>query len=515
MVAAMRSLLLAVLAFSALSLHAAETPNVLVILCDDLGYGDSRCYNPQSKIPTPHIDRLAAEGVRFTDAHTPSSVCTPTRYSLLTGRYCWRTGLKRGVLDGFDAPLIEPGRATLATMLNGRGYDTACIGKWHLGLTWSDRDGKPLPSRPQAVIQGHRGGEDADFSRELRGGPMDCGFDSWFGISASLDMSPYAFIEGRSLTEQPTATQPDVKELTLSTSGGVRAPGFALEGVLPEFTRRAVALIESRANRKQPFFLYLPLTSPHLPVVPSAEWRGKTGAGDYADFVAETDGTVGAILAALGRTGLDADTLLVFTSDNGGLWHQWEAKERDDLAGYQPTPRALYNAERGHHSNAGLRGTKADIWEGGHRVPFIVRWPAKVKPAVSAALVELNDLFATLAEISGAPLAADSAEDSFSFLPALTGSAPSGPRRTFSVHHSISGVFALREGPWKFVPSRGSGGFSAPKTVKAKDGESATQLYRMESDLAETRNVAGEEPAVTERLAARLREIQESSRTRP
>ena len=511
----MRSLLFAIAAFAALSLLAADKPNVLIILCDDLGYGDPRCYNADSKIPTPHIDRLAAEGVRFTDAHTPSSVCTPTRYSLLTGRYCWRTGLKRGVLDGFDAPLIEPGRATLATLLKGRGYDTACIGKWHLGLTWFDREGKPLPSRPQVEMKGHRGGEEVDFTRELRGGPVDQGFDSWFGLSASLDMSPYAFIQDRRLTATPTEKMAGVKELAMSVSEGVRAPGFRLEEVLPEFTRRAVALIESRTQQKAPFFLYLPLTSPHLPVVPSAEWKGKTGAGDYADFVAETDGTVGAILAALSRTGLDAETLLIFTSDNGGLWHQWEPKERDDLAGYQPTPRGQYNAERGHPSNATLRGTKADIWEGGHRVPFIVRWPAKVKPAVSDALVELNDTFATLAEIIGASIPQDAAEDSFSFLPILTGAAASGPRRTFSVHHSISGVFALREGPWKFVPSRGSGGFSAPKTVQEKSGESAAQLFRMEPDFTETRNVAADEPAVAARLAVRLRAIQESARTRP
>jgi arylsulfatase A-like enzyme len=399
--------------------------------------------------------------------------------------------------------------------LKGRGYATACIGKWHLGLTWFDRAGAPLPSRPAAEIKGHRGGEDADFTRELRGGPVDQGFDSWFGISASLDMSPYAFIENRRLTAAPTEKMAGVKELTMSVSEGVRAPGFQLEDVLPEFTRRAVRFIESRSGKKEPFFLYLPLTSPHLPVVPSAEWRGKTGAGDYADFTAETDATVGACLDALDRAGVAKDTLVIFTTDNGGLWHQWQPREPDDVAGYKPTPRAQYNAERGHQSNAGLRGTKADIWEGGHRVPFIVRWPARVKPAVSSALVELNDVFATLAEITDAKIPADAAEDSFSFLPALTGDAATGPRRTFSVHHSLQGVFALRDGPWKYVPSRGSGGFSVPKTVKAKASEPEAQLYRMEPDSSESQNVAGEEPATVARLAKRLREIQESTRTRP
>jgi arylsulfatase A-like enzyme len=493
---------------------AADRPNIIVILADDLGYGDLRCYQPASKIPTPHLDRLAAGGVRFTDTHTPSSVCTPTRYGLLTGRYSWRTSLKRGVLDGFDPPLIEPGRATLASFLKQQGYATACVGKWHLGMTWTRKDGTPMISRAEAGVGIHRGGEEIDFTRETKGGPLDQGFDSWFGISASLDMSPYAYIEGRRVTEPPTDMQPGIKENALSTSAGVRAPGFKLEDVLPEFTRRAVTFVESRSGQRNPFFLYFPLPSPHLPVVPNAEWLGKTGAGIYADFTAQTDATVGAVLAALDRTQQAENTLIVFTSDNGGLWHRWEPKERDDIAGYKPTPRGSYNLERGHRSNAGLRGTKADIWEGGHRVPFIVRWPAKVKPAVSDALVELNDVFATVAEITGTKLSPDTAEDSFSFLPILTGTKPVTPPRTFAVHHSISGMFALREGPWKFIPARGSSGFSVPKTIRAKPGEPVTQLYRLDTDLAETKNLAAEETAIAQRLAARLEEIQKSDRTR-
>jgi arylsulfatase A-like enzyme len=508
------SLLLAGVALS-LSAAAAEAPNIIVILADDLGYGDLRCYQPASKIPTPHLDRLAAGGVRFTDAHTPSAVCTPTRYGLLTGRYSWRTTLKRGVLDGFDPPLIEPGRVTLAALLKQQGYATACVGKWHLGMTWTRKDGTPMISRQEAKVGIHRGGEEIDYTRETRGGPLEQGFDSWFGISASLDMSPYAFVDGRRVTELPTALQPGMREDALSTSTGAKAPGFKLEEVLPEFTRRAVAFVESRAGKKEPFFLYFPLPSPHLPVVPTAEWREKTGAGIYADFTAQTDATVGAVLAALERTQQAENTLVLFTSDNGGLWHRWEPRERDDVAGYKPTPRGTYNLERGHRSNAGLRGTKADIWEGGHRVPLIVRWPARVKPAVSGALVELNDIYATVAEITGRKLARDMAEDSFSFLPELTGAAATGPRRTFAVHHAISGLFALREGPWKYIPARGSGGFSQPRTVKAKPGEPTTQLYRLDRDLAETRNLAEDEPAVVARLAARLAEIQGSERTRP
>jgi len=382
-------------------------------------------------------------------------------------------------------------------------------------MTWTRRDGTPMISRLEAKVGIHRGGEEIDYTRETRGGPLDQGFDSWFGISASLDMSPYAYLEGRRVTELPTALQPGIKEEALSTSAGVRAPGFKLEDVLPEFTRRAVAFVDSRAGQKEPFFLYLPLPSPHLPVVPTSEWRDRTGAGVYADFTAQTDATVGAVLAALDRARLTENTLVVFTSDNGGLWHRWEPRERDDLAGYKPTPRGTYNLERGHRSNAGLRGTKADIWEGGHRVPLIVRWPARVKPAVSPALVELNDVFATVAEITGQKLADDMAEDSFSFLPVLTGGSAAGSPRTFAVHHAISGLFALRDGPWKYIPARGSGGFSFPKAVPAKSGEPTSQLYRLDTDLAETRNLAGEESAVVQRLAARLEQIKSSQRTRP
>lgn len=485
-------------------------PNVVLILADDMGWGDPRCYNPDSKIPTPHLDRLAAEGVRFTDAHTPSAVCTPTRYGLLTGRYSWRTWLKRGVLDGFDPPLIEEGRPTLASFLKEAGYATACVGKWHLGMTWTRRDGTPMPYRMDEGVGIHRGGAEVDFTREASGGPVDRGFETWFGISASLDMSPYAYMEGRRVTELPTASQPKLREEALSTSEGVRAPGFELEAVLPEFTRRAVERVETLAAAEKPFFLYLPLPSPHLPVAPAKEWLGKTGAGIYADFAAQTDATVGAVLDALERAGCAGDTLVLFTSDNGGLWHQWEPRETDDAA-YRPTPRAAYNHERGHHSNADWRGTKADIYEGGHRVPFIARWPARVKPAVSGALVELNDVFATVAEILDAPLPEAGAEDSVSFWSVLQGGEP---KREFAVHHSLQGVFALRKGAWKYAEARGSGGFSAPRKVNPKAGEPVAQLYRLDRDPAETTNLAGEETEVAKELADLLAEIRASERTR-
>ena len=498
----------------------ARMPDVVLILCDDLGYGDVGSYNSRSRIPTPQIDRLAAEGMRFSDAHTPSAVCTPTRYGLLTGRYCWRTRLKDGVLDGFDRPLIEPGRITLASLARQHGYRTACVGKWHLGADWRRRDGQRMPFR--GGLGEFRPGTDVDFTRDLGGGPLDCGFDSWFGISASLDMAPYCFIENRRAIGRPTETAPADKTLFLNQAAGVTTPGFSLEGVLPALTRRAVEIIETDAAKESPFLLYLALSSPHLPVVPGPRWRGKTGAGLYADFVAETDAAVGAVLDALKRTGAAENTLVLFTSDNGGLWHSWTAAETDDKAGYQPTPRGRYNAERGHQSNASLRGTKADIWEGGHRVPFIVCWPARVKAGVvNDSLVELTDALATFAEILGAALPATAGEDSIRFPPGLLTSneaaapppTPASARR-FSVHHSLRGVFALREGPWKYVPSRGSGGFSTPRTVTPQAGEPEGQLYHLGNDPAESQNVWKQHPETVARLARRLAAIMASPRSR-
>lgn len=507
---ALYSLVLA--AGSISSAQTAPKPNVIFILADDLGYGDVSCYNPESIIQTPRLDKLAAQGMRFTDAHTPSAVCTPTRYGLLTGRYAWRTRLKSGVQDGFDPPLIEPGRPTVADFLRAQGYRTAAVGKWHLGFDWATKNGQPVAWRG-LVSGGFRPGYDVDFARELKGGPLDHGFDEYFGISASLDMSPYCFIEGRRAVGNPSEQTPEQRDLFLNQVPGMRATGFTLEGVLPALTPHAVAFIEARGKEpRQPFFLYLPLTSPHLPIVPNREWSGKSAAGAYGDFVMETDAAVGAVLDALDRTKLADNTLVIFTSDNGGLWHDWDAKEADDVAGYKATARGKYARERGHQGNARLRGTKADIWEGGHRVPFIVRWPRNVKAgATSAALVELNDLFATLAQITGRPLPAQSAEDSFSLLPALKGRPAA---RNFAVHHSVQGLFALRAGQWKFVPSRGSGGFSTPRTVTPATGEAAGQLYDLRADPSETRNLWREHPEIVARMQARLDQIRHGNRTR-
>lgn len=487
------------------------TPNIVVILADDLGAGDLSCYNPDSKIPTPHADRLASEGMRFTDAHTPSAVCTPTRYGLLTGRYAWRTRMTSGVLDGFSPPLIEPDRVTVASFLKERGYATACVGKWHLGLQWTKTDGTPESS--DRGNKGVRPGYDIDYTKGFSGGPVALGFDRYFGISASLNMPPFCYLENDRVLHLPVVKQDRLRDANfLATDEGLRSPDFTNCGVMPRLAGEAISFIEARATAgdQKPFFLYAPLTSPHLPVVTNQEYRGKSEAGEYGDFVVETDAFVGAILETLDRTGFAEDTLVIFTSDNGGLYHWWDAKAADDVKHYQVSGRGAHIREFGHQGNLWMRGTKADIWEGGHRVPFIVHWPGKTPAGtVSAELVELTDLLATAAAITGVELPAGAGPDSVSILPALLAEKPGKPVRGFSVHHSLSGVFAIRQGPWKLVPDhRGSGGFSQPKALDpAKEGGPKGQLYHLGEDPSETLNRYGEEPEVVARLEKLLGEV--------
>ncbi|MBM3891346.1 MAG: arylsulfatase, partial [Verrucomicrobia bacterium] len=345
---------------------AAVKPNIIYILCDDLGYGDLKCLNPDGKIPTPHADRLAAGGMRFTDAHSGSSVCTPTRYGIITGRYSWRSKLQSFVLGGLSPRLIEPGRLTVAMLLKQHGYHTAVIGKWHLGMDWVKKEGKEVT---ELSIEPPEQVHNVDYSKPTTNGPNSVGFDYYFGISASLDMVPYTFIENDHVTALPS----EERALPMmhgreggKTRLGPAAPGFTGYEVLPTLTRKAVEYIAQRAadaKNGKPFFLYFPLNAPHTPILPTKEWQGKSGLNPYADFVMQTDATLGAVMKALDQHGLAKNTLVIFTSDNGC---SPQAKFDELLA-------------KGHNPSHVFRGTKADIFDGGHRVPFIVRWPAKVK----------------------------------------------------------------------------------------------------------------------------------------
>lgn len=473
----------------------ADRPNFIFILADDLGYGDVRACNPAGKIPTPHMDRLAREGVLFTDAHSGSAVCTPTRYGVVTGRYCWRSRLQRGVLGGLSPRLIEPGRITVASFLKERGYRTACIGKWHLGMDWVRVEGKGVSEleieKPDEVWN-------VDFAKPVANGPNSVGFDYYFGISASLDMVPYTFIENDRVKVVPT------KDLDFPMTAGVdgkrtrkgpAAEGFDASDVLPTLRERAVGFIDAAAKGfkdGQPFFLYLPLASPHTPIVPSKGWLGRSGLSAYADFVMETDAAVGAVLDALDRGGIARDTVVIMTSDNG----------------CSPSANFEELLAKGHNPSHVFRGHKADIYDGGHRVPFIVRWPARGRAGVtSSQLVCLTDFMATCADILGERLPEGAGEDSFSFLGAI-GVEGKGPVRESVVHHSINGSFAIREGRWKLELCPGSGGWSAPRPgADDTSGMPACQLYDMASDVGERDNAQAEHPEVVSRLTRTLEKI--------
>jgi len=468
----------------------AKLPNIVYILCDDLGYGDVKALNPQGKIPTPNIDRLAGAGMIFTDAHSGSSVCTPTRYGIMTGRYCWRTRVQKGVLEGYSQRLIVPGRPTVASLLKQSGYSTACFGKWHLGFDWALDDG----STPK---DGIKNAASVDFSKPAKGGPFDCGFDYFYGIAASLDMPPYVYIENDKAVSIPT-------EIT-SEGGrsGLTATGFKAVEVLPTLTRKTVAYIDRQAataKNGNPFFIYMPLNSPHTPIQPSAEWRGKSVLGKYGDFVMETDWAVGEVMAALERNGLTDQTLLIFASDNG----------------CSPAAGIPQLEAKGHSPNYIFRGHKADIWDGGHRIPFICRWPGKIKAAsTSSQLTCLTDLMATCVEITGSKVPEDAGEDSVSMLPALLGK-DSAPLHEAVVHHSIEGKFSIRQGKWKLELCPGSGGWSKPKDADAlSQGWPKVQLYDMSGDVRESVNVQDKHPEVVERLTRLLEKYVADGRSTP
>jgi len=457
-----------------------ELPNIVVILADDLGYGDPGSYNPASRIPTPNIDGLAGEGMRFTDAHSPSAVCTPTRYGLLTGRYAWRTPLV-GVLRGDSPALIEEGRVTLASLLQRSGYATAVVGKWHLGLGAAER---------------------TDYEQPLRPGPNAVGFDTFFGIPASLDMPPYVYVENEALVEPPTNAIEASTERRLGGNGfwrgGRIAPGFRHVDVLPTLTDKAVEFIERQQGSERPFFLYLPFSAPHTPWLPTAAFAGRSGAGPYGDFVSQVDVAIGSVLDALVSIGVDDDTLLIITSDNGAHWLQTDIEEY------------------GHRANGELRGQKADIWEGGHRVPFLARWPGRVAAGSSSdETISLTDLLATFADIVDVTLPLEAGEDSYSLLPVLMSKPLDAPLREATVHQSYYDLFSIRQGPWKLILGLGSGGFTEPRSVEPASGEPQGQLYDLDEDPRETTNIYALHPDVVSRLEELLEQYRQSGRSAP
>lgn len=467
-----------------LSATAAARPNIVFILADDMGFGDVQTLNPDSNIPTPNLNGLAAEGMAFTDAHTGSAVCTPTRYGLITGRYCWRSRLKSGVLNGYSPPLIESERPTVASFLRANGYATGIVGKWHLGLGWQ--------KLPDSGI---------DFTKPVTHGPKELGFGFSHIIPASLDFPPYVFIHDGRITA-PTIEEQAAQPFPAFLRKGERGADLVMEDCLDDLLAQATGFIRRQAQAKdQPFFLYFPLTAPHKPVLPHPRFRGKSGLGPYGDFVIQVDWTVGEVLKALEEAGVRENTLVIYTSDNGSFMYR-----RDENPDHVEDATVQAYRPEHHTSNGPLRGTKADIWEAGHRVPFLVRWPGRVPPATRCSTtICLTDFFATAADILGAEIPAGAAPDSFSFLPWLEGRRPAQPRPPV-IHHSGSGMFAIRDGQWKLVLGNGSGGREAPK---GKSFQRPYPLFDLSVDLGELHDLAERHPSVARRLEQSAGELRQ------
>ena len=471
-----------------LSACAAETagdkPNIIYILADDLGIGDVTAYNPDGKIATPNLDRLASEGMRFTDAHTNSAVCTPTRYGILTGRYAWRTRLKNGVLNGHSDHLIDPDRQTAASLLKRAGYATAVVGKWHLGMDWASHDDVDLKAD----------GIGAKPDAPIKNGPNVLGFDYYFGISASLNMSPHAYIENdRMLGDLVHLEDKEAVKAAglVGAKEGWMDKEFKQDQVMTTFFDKAIDWIGERhsKNVEQPIFLYLPLNAPHSPIVPKEDFKGQSGLSPHADFVMEVDYHVGRLMDALDTMGISDNTLVIFTADNG------------------VSPQAKLEAmqTQGHYSSWNYRGLKGSLYEGGHREPFLVRWPDVVEPGTtSERLLSTTDLLATVAEITGQEIAPDTAEDSISFLPALR--AEQQAPRTAVVYHSDAGSYAISDGKWKLIlhEKGGSRRFNPKDADEPVINPGEVQLFDMQGDPTERVNLAQKHPGTVTRLAQLL-----------
>lgn len=475
----------------------AQKPNIIVILADDLGYGDIHAFNPESQIPTPNLDKLTRNGMKFTDAHSGSAVCSPTRYGLITGRYAFRSSLKKGVLGGYSPPLIEKERFTVADLLKNAGYNTGVVGKWHLGLGYAKNQSTPAGTILVDSANGWPTGADADLQKALTESPNDLGFDYSYIIPSSLDIPPYIYYENGKPSEQGIVTlEGQNAPRGVFWRKGKASTNFKIEQTMDHLSQKASDFLTSASQQKKPFFLYLPLTSPHTPWLPGPSFKGKSKAGIYGDFVAHTDNVVGKVLRTLDSLGLTENTLVIFTSDNGADW--------------KPGDKKVYPA---HQANYLFRGQKSDIWEGGHHVPFIASWPKVLKTnQISSETICLTDLISTFASITGQQLPMNAAQDSFDFSSLLLGKKSSKSVRNSTIHHSIQGMFAIRSGKWKYVDGKGSGGWSKDESQTADAKE---QLYDLKIDPSEKENVIKKHPEIAGKMKLELDSQNDKGFTRP
>ncbi|MFM7182312.1 MAG: sulfatase family protein [Verrucomicrobiales bacterium] len=490
-------IILALLLVPILAAEPSKPLNILLLYADDLGYGDLGCFNKDSKIPTPHLNRLANEGLRLTDAHSSSGVCTPSRYAMLTGRHHWRDFY--GIDSGFDKPFFKPGQLTLPAMLKAKGYTTACIGKWHLGWDWDSirKPGAPAKSKKHDAF---------DWSKPFKGGPLARGFDHYFGDNV-INFPPYTWIEDERFLAPPDITFKSTPQVTKEGSWECReGPGrsdWDFYKILPTLTKKGVEYIHSRKGKEEPFFLYFPLPSPHAPIIPTDEFDGKSKAGAYGDFVVQTDDTCGQILQALRDTGLDGNTIVFFSADNGAEAYAYARDEKFD-----------------HWSSNPLRGLKRDIYEGGHRVPTILKWPGVTKDgAVTEALFAQLDLMSTLASYLEFDLPEASAEDSHDFFPWLSGKSPAPPRTTM-VHNTFKDSYAIRHGDWVLIDAKTGAARQPPPAWMTKHqtpayGDETVGLYNLKEDLGQRKNLANKQPEKAKELKDLLKSIREGDHTSP
>lgn len=495
-----------VISVSACSQETKKLPNIIIIYTDDQGYGDVGALNPNAKFNTPNMDRIANEGVIFTDGHSSDAVCTPSRYSVLTGRYSWRTSLKKGVLKADGPCLIEKGRTTIASLLKQTGYNTAMVGKWHLQMEFTGSLG-----------------EGRDWSKPFSDGPIEHGFDYFFGIPASMNYGVLTYLENNRILDPPILwtkkksvsdprsfrnnVRPNDYRMTppyeneRKEGGGwiEAAPSFNDELVLETFASKAVDYINKVSKDEKPFFLYLPLTSPHLPHCTHPDFKGRSECGNYGDFMEETDYRVGQVLKALEANDIADNTLVIFSSDNGA-----------------ETNYVYHDETYQHKSSLEFKGGKRDIYEGGHRVPFLMRWPAMISEGTKVEIpVCQSDYLATIADIVGANLQDQEGEDSYSLLPSMMGEKYDNTLRGPVIHHSASGRFAIRDGKWKLNMFRGSGGSLKPVFIEPETGEPPYELYNLEEDSGETNNLYYKHPKVVSRLKQKITEIIANGRSTP
>ncbi len=496
--------------------YAQEKPNIIFIFADDMGYGDVSALNPLAKTQTPAIDGLVKNGISFTEVHASASVCTPSRYGLLTGRYAFRSENAARGIWGFHKPVIEPEKETLASVLKSAGYTTACIGKWHLGLGWQTKDGSEEPA-----VDAGTGYSNVDFSKKVTGGPNDYGFDYSFIHPASLDIPPYMFLRNHEVIDPDVVLTTDHYPARLEGTEyswdkkhtgendvywekgvwwrqGEMSKSFRIEDCHREIVKEGLDFIERQVqdSRETPFFLYLPLTGPHTPWVPEEKFRGKSSVGVYGDFILNIDNAVGQIKETLILLGIDKNTMLVFSSDNGAYWPQEEIE--------------LY----AHDSNQGRKGQKGDVWDGGHHVPLVISWPSKIKkPIKYDHLISLTDFYTTFCELTGQKKQEDQGEDSFSFLHVLNGNMNKTLRHSM-VHHSSGGYFGIRSGGWKYIDGLGSGGFSHPSKLKPEEKGPKGQLYNLKADALESQNLYHQNPAKVNELKDLMQNIIEHGHKR-